>query len=91
MSRIGYTIDPDPTLAHTYGAELVVRHADGGEWYARVLHPTGSLQNPMPDSQVTDKFADLVRPARGDAETRRLLERLLALSSAPDLGGVLYG
>ncbi|MEU0518351.1 MmgE/PrpD family protein [Streptosporangium sp. NPDC006007] len=91
MGRINYTVDPDPTLAHSYGAEVVVRHVDGGQWSARVLYPTGSLRNPVPDSLVMDKFTDLVRPSRGAEQTALLLRRLLALSSAPDVAGVLRG
>ncbi|KAL2421158.1 hypothetical protein ABEF95_002898 [Exophiala dermatitidis] len=69
-------------------AEIVVEfEGDGGKILTKhVGHAVGSLQTPMTDRQLEDKFIDQVTPVMGDEGARLLNERFWRLKEAKTIG-----
>ncbi|KAL2392396.1 hypothetical protein ABEF93_000011 [Exophiala dermatitidis] len=71
-------------------AEIVVEfEGDGGQTSTvkqRVVHAVGSLEMPMTDRQLEDKFIDQVSPVVGEDGARRLSERFWGLKEAKTTG-----
>jgi 2-methylcitrate dehydratase PrpD len=66
-------------------ARVVVRTADGEEHTEQERYPTGSAENPMSESELRQKFADLSADHLSDAERTRILEAAFALDSVDDV------
>lgn len=87
MTRIELSVDPalDAAFPGQRAARVMMESRDGrqGEFF----QPTrkGDPEQPLSDNDLDDKFLELVQPVLGDAKARRLLSRLWALESAPDL------
>ena len=81
IAKVGYSLDQDPRLAETYGAELVVRCTDGREWRRRVVHPTGSAATPLTESDLQLKFQRCARRALTDEQVAVLQDQVLHLET----------
>lgn len=86
VSRLRQKIDVigDPSIAQD-ACELTLTLNDGSTHAERVVHATGTLQNPMADSQIEDKFRALALCALPKIRVDILLDRLRALESVADM------
>jgi 2-methylcitrate dehydratase PrpD len=77
----------DPALAAGQ-ARAEVRLRDGTTLRAEVAHATGSLERPMSDGQLADKFRMLARRRLRDGEAEALLQACTRLPDSRDAGEV---
>ena len=61
---------------------------DGRELRAATAAPLGSLENPMSDAALSNKFRRLAEPVIGEDATARLLANAWVVSEQADLGWV---
>lgn len=85
-SRIEVTADP--AIAQDQ-CELVLTLHDGRSHVERVAHATGSPGKPVSDAQLEHKFLELAGSVLPRARARRLLSRLWALETVPDVGEII--
>lgn len=85
MYRVTYETDPDPNLARTYGAELVIQRLDGQTWRKRILHPTGSVDKPSSPEEIVRKFQDCVTSVIGRERAINIQNLLLHLEDVEDV------
>jgi aconitate decarboxylase len=67
-------------------AEIVVEFSDGQKLTKRVSHAIGSLENPMTDKNLQDKFVDQVSQAIGMEEARKASGACWAVEAASNVG-----
>ena len=67
--------------------DVVLR--DGRLLSRRVVHPTGSPENPVTDTQLIDKFMSLVGDVLPRNRTELLLNQLWELERVDDISEVL--
>jgi 2-methylcitrate dehydratase PrpD len=68
---------------------IVARLRDGRTVEHIVDYASGSLQNPLSDRQLDEKFTDLVEPVLGRDKAVELIGIARDLENQPDLGGLL--
>ena len=62
---------------------------DGKEVHVFVKNAIGSVENPMSDANLEQKFTSLAEPIIGTEKTRQLISALWKLGSASDLKKIL--
>ena len=62
---------------------------DGKEVHVFVKNAIGSVENPMSDANLEQKFTSLAEPILGTEKTRQLISALWKLGSASDLKHIL--
>jgi 2-methylcitrate dehydratase PrpD len=62
---------------------------DGKEVHIFVKNAIGSVENPMSDANLEQKFTSLAEPIIGKEKTRQLIAALWKLGQAPDLKQIL--
>jgi 2-methylcitrate dehydratase PrpD len=62
---------------------------DGKEVHVFVKNAIGSVENPMSDANLEQKFTSLAEPIIGTEKTRQLISALWKLGSASDLKHIL--
>lgn len=67
-------------------ARVTVTTSSGGKYCAEMLYPTGHARNPMSDQEIASKFLGLLRKHPCAARGEALLDRLLKLEAARDVG-----
>jgi len=82
--------DPDIERRCPEGAELEVAMADGRRFRRFACAATGMPGNPMPEAALEAKFLANAGPVLGQAGAARLLARLRAIETLPDLAA-LFG
>jgi 2-methylcitrate dehydratase PrpD len=78
---------PDPELARTT-AYVQVTLVDGRKLESFVLHSIGSIERPMSDAQLNEKFTDLSGEILGAPVARRLADLAWKIDAQPDLTGI---
>ena len=77
---------PDEELDRRVREAIVtVALADGGELSEHVRAVRGTADNPMPRAEVVAKCRDLMAPVIGAAQSRALIERVLAIEESADI------
>ena len=66
-------------------AHVCVIDADGTRHEAHVDHATGTVDNPMPDEALRQKFLANAEPAVGAARAREIAERVWSLEALHDV------
>ncbi len=66
-------------------ADVTVKCKDGRTLHVFVEHALGSLQRPMSDADLAQKFHGLVDPVLGTARAERLLEQCASLARSADV------
>jgi 2-methylcitrate dehydratase PrpD len=82
--------DPDLNLA----AIVEVKTRAGQTFTARVVHPTGSIQNPMSQREIEEKFFSLSTKVISHGQAQRILDtvaNLENLQSLRELGDLVRG
>ena len=69
--------------------ELTLTLDDGSEHTERVAHATGTLDNPMSDTQIEEKFLALTQSTLGTSRAERLLETLSRLEIVEDMNDIV--
>ena len=69
--------------------ELTLTLDDGSMHTERVAHATGTLENPMSDTQIEEKFRALTRPVLGRSRADQLLETLGRLEVVEDVSDIV--
>ena len=67
------------------GADVTAVLVDGRPMHIRVEHAIGSLQRPLSDSQLDDKFAALVEPVLGATKVRAIAGMCRNFAAMPDV------
>jgi 2-methylcitrate dehydratase PrpD len=62
---------------------------DGKEVHIFVKNAIGSVENPMSDVNLEQKFTNLTEPVIGKDKTRQLIAALWKLGQAPDLKQII--
>jgi len=62
---------------------------NGKEVHLFVKNAIGSLENPMSDANLEQKFSNLVEPIIGKEKTRQLIAAVWKVGQAPDLKHIL--
>ena len=70
---------------HEDAVQVTARLRDGRHVNVRVDHAIGSLQKPLTDAQLEDKFESLVEPVLGAARSREITAHWRALASMCDI------
>lgn len=83
--RVSATVDPAIAEDEAH-ATAVLR--DGRRVVVHVEHAVGSLERPMSDAALDDKFRSLAEPVLGAARTAALLQAARAVGGARDLHGL---
>lgn len=87
MARIELAVDPelDAGFPGQQAARVTIETLDGR--HGEYLQPTrkGDPEQPLTDTDLNEKFLELVQPVLGDKNAMALLARLWMLESAPDL------
>ena len=87
MRRIELSVAPelDATFPGQRAARITIHTRDGQQ--TDYLQPTrkGDPEQPLSDTELSDKFMELVSPVLGQDDSQQLLTRLWALESASDL------
>ena len=85
-AKIKATVDPKmPEDA----AEVTVMLKDGRSITEKVDHATGAPENPMSDSQLEDKFRNLVGRVLSKDQGEKLLARLWDIDKMDNVGGIM--
>jgi 2-methylcitrate dehydratase PrpD len=84
--RIRATVDPAIDEA---AADVSIHRTDGHVLHLFVPHAVGSLQRPLSDDDLAQKFRDLVDPVLGANRAERLLEMCATVGNASDLRALL--
>ena len=69
--------------------ELTLTLDDGSKHTERVAHATGTLDNPMSDAQIEEKFLALTQSVLGTSRAERLLETLGRLEIVEDMNEIV--
>ena len=93
MKKIELVEDPELTKIarekRNRPIEVQIVMKDGKTFTQRVDYPLGSPENPMSDSDLTDKFRDLVSPVLGDMKLEELLNSVTKLEEVQDVGELM--
>lgn len=80
------------TADKTVGADevhLTLKHEDGTTLKRHVVHAIGSMQVPMTDEQLTEKFVDQGSPILGEHGARHASDVAWTIGGAKDIGKML--
>ena len=87
MARIELSVDPelDAAFPGKRAARITLETYDGQK--SDFFQPTrkGDPEHPLSDTELSDKFLELVQPVLGDSKAQSLLQRLWTLESAENL------
>lgn len=90
MTRIELSVEPalDAAFPGQRAARITMHTRDGRQ--AEFLQPTrkGDPDQPLTDTDLNDKFLELVQPVLGDAKAKSLLSRLWQLDAVTDMQGL---
>lgn len=75
----------DETVSGVRSATLVLRTTDGRDLRQHVPSVRGTVEDPMTQTEVTEKALDLIVPALGGERAESLLTRLLSLPDVDDV------
>ncbi len=70
-------------------ADLTVHTTDGRELHLFVERAIGSVENPMSNPQLREKFAGQAEPVLGAAKTARAWDLAMSIAQQPDLRGFI--
>jgi 2-methylcitrate dehydratase PrpD len=80
-ARVRVAVDP---AVHEAAADIVVTLSDGRRLEQSVAAAIGSLEKPLSDDDITDKFQRQTIPVIGSDATKRLLDLAWRLDALPD-------
>ena len=87
MARMELTVDPelDAAFPGKRAARITFETRNGEK--SHFMQPTrkGDPEQPLSDTELSDKFLELVQPVVGDTPAKALLQRLWALETAENL------
>jgi 2-methylcitrate dehydratase PrpD len=86
--RVEYEIDPASEFPRFYSGELIVDRTDGVVLRHREARNRGSSDRPLSESDILVKFAGNCRGTTAEPRVGRLVDQLLSLHQATDLGEV---
>lgn len=69
--------------------EATARLKDGRELHVKIEHAIGSLERPMTDRDLEEKFSAMTIPLIGEAQTRTLIDQCWKLSTATSLKDIV--
>jgi 2-methylcitrate dehydratase PrpD len=69
-------------------ARVTIALTDGRTLEQNVEHAIGSLERPMDDEDLMQKFRDLTVPTLGERAAEALIEQVWALEAMDDVGGI---
>lgn len=81
------TVTTDPAI-HNDEVYLTIKTVDGHTYTKHVLHAIGSLQRPMTDADLDEKYHGLVAGILPDAQAAKLLDLCWKLESLPDVAEI---
>lgn len=70
-------------------SRVTVKLRDGSERVSTCLSPRGSVENPLTDDEVIEKFCRLVTPSVGTDRAEKLLRRIRELDECEDIEPLL--
>jgi 2-methylcitrate dehydratase PrpD len=73
---------------HEDAVSIALTMEDGERIELEVPHAIGSLERPLTDAMITEKFARQSAPVIGEQRTRALIDKAWALESASDMRGI---
>jgi len=82
-------IEPAPELSRGVSCELVVRTRVGETLRAVVDHPLGSVQRPLSDEQMVEKFLSLAVESVGDRQANELVDRVWDIDTSPNISALV--
>ncbi len=85
--RSRVTVTTDPGIAED-AAEIAVTLADGRRVERFVRHAIGSLERPLSDDALTEKFLRQSAPILGEAAAKTLIDRAWQIEDTPDAGSI---
>jgi 2-methylcitrate dehydratase PrpD len=90
LRRTTVAVSPDLTAKYpdAWPARVRVTLADGSELSGAADYPVGNPENPVPTTQLREKFVGLVAPGWGEDAAARALEALDRLDTCTDVATV---
>ena len=82
-------ISVDAGLPRGVSCRMTVTLSNGTQRVSQVDYPKGSIQNPMSDDELQQKFESLSIPVLGAARTGQILERVRGIESCSDVGELM--
>ena len=86
-ARVSATADPS---VHEASANILLTLRDGRRIVRDVLHAVGSLEKPLSDDDISEKFRRQSGPVIGAQATARLLEMAWQLETLPNAAAVAH-
>jgi 2-methylcitrate dehydratase PrpD len=68
--------------------EVTLRLRDGRALHCRIEHATGSLDNPLTDAALSEKFRALADPVLGADRAQQVLDQCWQIDALPDAGAL---
>ena len=78
-------IKEDPSLLRGVSCRLVVETINGEQLSVEVDYPRGSVQRPLTDEEMVEKFTSLVSPEIDDEQSKGLVDTLTNLETLEDM------
>lgn len=81
-------ITRDPTLPRGVSCAMNIRMKDGAEYESQVDYPKGSVQNPMTDAELKDKFRTLAQLRVSSNKAQKIINKVQSLDEVNDMAEV---
>lgn len=79
----------DGSLPRGVSCRMTVTLNDGRRWVSQVDHPKGSIQNPMSDEELREKFDSLAAPVVGAGRAAQMAEMVGGIEKCGDIGKLM--
>ena len=79
----------DASLPRGVSCKMIATLNDGRSFTSQIDYPKGSIQNPMNDQELLDKFTSLAAPVIGAKRATALADAVMTIEKSPDVSQVL--
>jgi 2-methylcitrate dehydratase PrpD len=87
MSRTFITVDE--TLPRGVSCRMTMKLDDGRRLVSQVDYPKGSIQVPMSDAELEEKFMTLAEPVVGPSNAKRIVDLVARIHACEDAGELM--
>lgn len=81
--------EPDASLPRGVSCRITVTQDDGKQFVSQIDYPKGSIENPMSDDELFDKFASLAGPVLGPRRVQTLADAVMSVEQMRDVAELM--
>lgn len=87
LSKVQVDVNPavQAIYPNKWGAQVDITTVEGQTFCAKTDYPKGDFENPVSESEISDKFKELVRPYLSDMTIDKMVSRSLSLNDIADV------